>query len=637
MICCLNPDCQNPQNPEETEFCKSCGAKLISKLRGRYRVIRPIGQGGMGRTYLAVDEDKLNSYCVIKQFSPRSLSAGGSKRAGSLEKSIELFNQEAMRLHELGEHPQIPTLLAYFEEDGKLYLLQQLIRGHNLWQELVKQGAFSEKQIWELLKDLLPVLKFVHEHHVIHRDIKPTNILRQKQDGKLVLIDFGVAKQLNATALAKPGTKVGTEGYAPMEQIRSGRAYPASDLYSLGVTCIHLMTEVLPDELFDPLTGNWLWRERLKEKGTVISDPLGQIIDKLLKDFVSDRYQSADEVLKDINKVPKIATPLVKAQVTGDESCQIPHNWRCACDLTEHLDKIRDLAISPQGKIFASASGDKTIKLWQLGRGKEMTACFSTLTDHCGSVGAIAISPDGKFLVSGSNDSTIKLWTLARDESGQLVTEKPLQTLAGHSDWVKAIAINPKRNLLATGSNDNTIKLWQFNRESEQLQTTPILTLNGHLNGVNALAFLPQGQIVASGSDDRTVKLWHANSGKLLRTFAKHSNRVNTIAFSPNGKILASGSDDGTIKLWNLLSGKLISTLTEHSDSILAIAFSPDGKTIFSGSRDRTIKVWQVTTGTALSTLKDHGWWVMAIAISSDGKTLVSGSGDHSIKIWRYD
>lgn len=605
-------------------------------LRGRYRVIRLIGQGGMGRTYLAVDEDKLKSYCVIKQFSPRSLSRGGSKR-GSLDKSIKLFNQEAMRLHELGEHCQIPTLLAYFEEDSKLYLVQQLIRGHNLWQELVKKGAFSENQIWELLQDLLPVLKFVHEKNVIHRDIKPTNIIRQKQDGKLVLIDFGVAKQLRDTGLAKPGTKVGTEGYAPMEQIRSGRAYPASDLYSLGVTCIHLLTEVLPDELFDPLTGHWLWRESLKEKGTVISDPLGQILDKLLKDFVSERYQSADDVLQDINNVPAIAAPITGVQLASEDSDRIANNWRCIHTVKEHLDKIRDLAIGNHGTILASASGDKTIKLWKLGTREEPIAPLSTLTSHSGSVGAIAISPDGKFLVSGSNDSTIKLWTLAINENGKLVTEEPLQTLAGHSDWVKALAINPKRNLLASGSNDDTIKLWQFDRESGQLQTSPILTLNGHLNGVNAIAFRRNGQILASGGDDRTVKLWHVNSGKLLRTFAKHSNRVNALAFSPDGKILASGSDDGTIKLWNLANGKAINTLTEHSDSIFAVTFNPDGKTLFSGSRDRTIKVWQVTAGKAIATLTDHGWWVTAIVTSPDGRTLVSGSGDHSIKIWRFD
>jgi serine/threonine protein kinase len=136
MICCLNPRCQSPLNLDHTAICQSCG-KPIHLLRGRYRTTQPLGQGGFGRTYLALDEDRLNSRCVIKQFSPQ---VQGEK---SLEKAIRLFNQEAVRLHELGEHAQIPTLLAYFEQDGFLYLVQQFIEGRSLLQEMRQQGAFN--------------------------------------------------------------------------------------------------------------------------------------------------------------------------------------------------------------------------------------------------------------------------------------------------------------------------------------------------------------------------------------------------------------------------------------------------------------------------------------------------------------
>jgi serine/threonine protein kinase len=181
--------------------------------------------------------------------------------------------------------------------------VQELVEGQTLLAELNQQGAFSEEKIRQLLADLLPVLKVVHERGVIHRDIKPENIMRRRKDGKLMLIDFGVSKQVTATLLGQAGTTVGTHGYAPMEQMR-GQVYPASDLYSLGVTCIRLLTQCLSkedgaDDLYDGLNGDWIWRERLPE-GTNISPQLADVLDKMLQNYLKNRYQSADEVLADV-------------------------------------------------------------------------------------------------------------------------------------------------------------------------------------------------------------------------------------------------------------------------------------------------------------------------------------------------
>ena len=301
MICCLNAHCQNPHNPDDGTLCRSCGAPLVSALRGRYRPVRLIGQGGFGRTYLAQDKDRLNAKCVIKQFSPQVRSSN------AMNKAISLFNQEAMRLYELGEHPQIPTLLAYFEQDSYLYLVQQYVAGQSLAQELVRQGPLTEGQIRALLTDLLPVLQFVHEHQVIHRDITPMNILRRRLDGRVVLIDFGVAKQLNVEVPAQPGTRIGTEGYSPIEQFRGGRAYPASDLFSMGATCLHLLTNTRPDYLYDPLNGEWIWQAQLAEQKRSLTPGFTAILDKMLKDLVNERYQSATEVLEALERLAPIA------------------------------------------------------------------------------------------------------------------------------------------------------------------------------------------------------------------------------------------------------------------------------------------------------------------------------------------
>jgi serine/threonine protein kinase len=257
--------------------------------------------------------------CVIKQFMPQF------QGTSALEKATELFKEEAKRLYELGEHPQIPRLIGYFEQDNRLYLVQELIEGQNLLAELTQQGVFSEEKIWQLLADILPILKFVHERNVIHRDIKLENIIRRRSGvssslpkggnfrstafprggrGELVLIDFGISKQVTGSLMSQVGTTVGTPGYSPMEQMR-GQVFPGSDLYSLGITCLRLLTQCLPkadgtDDLYDPINGGWMWRQRLPA-GTKISTELGNILDKLIQDYLKNRYQSADEVIKALN------------------------------------------------------------------------------------------------------------------------------------------------------------------------------------------------------------------------------------------------------------------------------------------------------------------------------------------------
>ena len=283
---------------------------LASNSGGRYRPTKPLARGGFGRTYIAVDEDRLNTFCVIKQLLPQD--DGSQVTEGSYDKTISLFYQEATQLSKLGEHPHIPTLFAFFEEDGRLYLVQEYVDGQTLWHEMERSGAFSETKIREILVQLLPVLRYVHQNKVIHRDITPVNILRRNRDGKLMLIDFGVSKQLTKTALAEPGTKVGTMGYAPLEQLRSGQAYPASDIYSLGVTCLQLLTNTRPDVLFDPMKG-WRWREKLAEQEISLSPRLGAILDKMTQERLQERYQSVDEIIRDF-KPPASKPPSRQAK-----------------------------------------------------------------------------------------------------------------------------------------------------------------------------------------------------------------------------------------------------------------------------------------------------------------------------------
>ncbi|MGK7923217.1 MAG: protein kinase [Trichodesmium sp.] len=337
MSYCFNTNCKNPQNSSEAELCDSCNSPLllspsvISKDReietteiiplsddnssttnqSRYRMIKLIGYGGFGRTFLAVDEaNSEQNFCVVKQFFPQNKyyyqnhhqsakiisSSGELQLKTSKQKAVELFRQEAEQLKTLGSHPQIPQLLKFFQQNEQQYLVQEYIEGKNLAQELAEKGVFNETKIRELLNDLLSVLEFVHKAKVIHRDIKPENIIRRTK-GKLVLVDFGAAKSVEKKGLPKTGTIIGSAAYTAPEQLM-GKAVFASDIYSLGVTCIHLLTQVSPFDLFDSRDSKWVWRDYLK---TPVSDQLGQILDKMLQGATNRRYHSATAIIRHLN------------------------------------------------------------------------------------------------------------------------------------------------------------------------------------------------------------------------------------------------------------------------------------------------------------------------------------------------
>ncbi|MCY7338017.1 MAG: tetratricopeptide repeat protein [Chamaesiphon sp.] len=300
MSYCINPTCPAPdKNSLTTNFCISCGAKIL--LKDRYRALKLLGQGGFGKTFKAVDEDQPRKpLCVVKQF------AFSNNHPETRQIALKLFYEEAQHLEALGKHDQIPELLAYFDVEGQPYLVQQFIDGQDLEQELATVGTFNQAKIRELLESLLPVLDFLHHQSppVIHRDIKPANIIRRRSDGGLVLVDFGAAKQATQSMLAKTGTAIGSAEFVAPEQARRKPVF-ASDIYSLGVTCIYLLTQVSPFDLFDMNQDAWVWRDYLVDNP--VDEKLGKVLDKMIANVLPQRYQSAAKVLQALgieNKSP---------------------------------------------------------------------------------------------------------------------------------------------------------------------------------------------------------------------------------------------------------------------------------------------------------------------------------------------
>ncbi|WP_313931790.1 MULTISPECIES: serine/threonine-protein kinase [Nostoc] len=260
-------------------------------LRNRFQIIKQLGSGGSGDTYLAVDLDLPGRpHCVVKHFHPKD----PNPTVGAIAK--KLFAREAEVLYQLGnDHEQIPRLFAHFDEDGDFYLVQEYIDGHSLTQEIIPGQRLRENTVLNLLKDILEVLAFVHEHNIIHRDIKPQNLMRRHSDGKIVLIDFGSIKKIGALG-AGLTVVVGTPGYMPSEQAK-GKPKLSSDIYAVGMIGIQALTGLIPSQLQeDPNTGEVIWRHHAQ-----VSDAFADILDKMVCDRHSQRYQSAAEALEALN------------------------------------------------------------------------------------------------------------------------------------------------------------------------------------------------------------------------------------------------------------------------------------------------------------------------------------------------
>jgi serine/threonine protein kinase len=263
-----------------------------NKLAGRYRVLDKLGEGSFAETFLSEDEHLPDAYrCVIKKLKTEV------EEETKLKIAKRLFDEEARTLHQLGSNPNIPQLLAHFEEDGEFYLVEEYVEGISLYQELSTGQRWSESYVIKLVKDLLDVLKFVHQKQVIHRDIKPSNIIRREKDGQIFLIDFGAVKQVTSqvtdeNTMAPHTVIVGTPGYMPGEQLR-GSPRMSSDVFAVGMIAIYALTGLNPalgQVPEDEQTAEIIWRDRAS-----VSPEFAAIIDKMVAYDFRQRYPSAQE------------------------------------------------------------------------------------------------------------------------------------------------------------------------------------------------------------------------------------------------------------------------------------------------------------------------------------------------------
>ncbi len=639
---------------------QTLGKAFGNLLGGRFRVVQTIADDTYGQTYLVEDTIVAEmprwiakSFCLI------------NKTNLQLDWARSLFRNQVPKLQQLSDRSSdFPKITTYFEQEEEFYIVEEAIDGTRLSDEVLNGRLYSESELIQFLQQLLASLHIAHSSNMVHGDICPRNLIRRKNNQLVnqagnqhfVLTNFAVLKGIYATA-AQNGVILGTPSYMPFEQAL-GNFAPSCDIYALGLTAIQLLTGLHPSQLVrreDLNLLNW-------QMGSEIRPELATILNRMVKHYPEARYQTAQEVLYDLENLPtsqdindfempsfaigqstgrwaialiclvgigwgavnfyqnlpKLAVPNITS--TPSKPAPLVPNYQLRLNLIGHTGWVRAVAFFPNGFSFASGSYDRTLKLWNVRDNQS----FGTLSNHLGSVSginAIAVHPSGNTFATACIDKSVKLWNF---RSGQ-----PVRNLEGHTGQVYSVAYSPDGKTLISASADKTIKIWNW-RKGEMLQT-----LQGHQDKIVSVAFDPDGKKIASASFDKTIKIWDVNTGKELLNIIGHNAPVNAIAFSPDGKTIASGSQDQTVKIWDANTGRVIRTLSGHTGGVLAVAFNRDGSAIASGGSDKTIRIWNAKTGEIMQTLNNHEAPVLSLGFSPKDATLVSGSADRSVKVWQ--
>ncbi|MGF1570529.1 MAG: protein kinase [Nodosilinea sp.] len=625
---CFNLACPQPDNSDDAVVCAACGQPLL--LNQRYRGQALIGQGGFGRTYRAMDtQTQPGQVCVIKQTAIATDSLNFQHRSAFYpEAQRQRFYQEAEQLQQLGQHPQIPQLLDVIDNAQGQFLVQDYIPGPNLDQ--LSPQPLDEAQIYWVLTDILPVLQFIHARQVIHRDVKPANIIAPPGSQPLVLVDFGASKTIdNPALLDKTGTVIGSAGYVAPEQAL-GKAVFASDIFSLGLTCLHLLTGLHPFDLYSVSEDGWQWQPFLP---TPVSPGLVRVLSRMVNRRLKERYASAQDVLADLRwggalvrlTSPRRPTPAQPPLLSLEKARGTIWQQRFALDLGGVV--ANQVAVSPSGRVIATACSDGAVRLWNCTNGAPLQSFRKPLgrfgLGHRGSATAVVFGAGGQEVFSGGEDGQLIRWNLADPSLSQRL---PL------SGWlVSTLLLSPDGQTLVVGTGEGKIYLWDLG------SSQPPKTLVHHQDQITALTLNPSAKILISGSGDRTLRLWSLPTGRLVQTLTAPAAKLTALACHPQDGRILSGDSAGRVQVWSPDQAETGQLLTQLAGGTTALALSPDGTWLAIGGEDGRLGLWSLTVnpqGPVQVAELRPGWAVRSLAFTPDSRMLVSTGADETIRFW---
>jgi len=624
-------------------------------IREHYKLIKPLGSGAFGRTYLAHNlQASDQSTCVIKQLKLEG------KDPDVVAKVREWFKREAEALQRLGQHAQIPQLLDAFEEKQEFYLVQEYIEGTVLREELRESSLWNEQQAFDFLQEVLPILDFIHSKGIIHRDIKPENLIRRANDRRLFLIDFGAVKQVTKLIQKQSSlTIVHSQGYSPPEQL-AGMPELNSDIYALGITCIEALTGMSPEALVqvrDPKTRQFIWPEAL-----VISNEFQLILQKMVCTDSHQRYTKAVDVLQSLSQLntdsPTLASPdhYTPTEITTTNSADLQQNWQHSYTPTEissrGLDEATSIDKQQREKVnhlvssLSTHSNDNSKQLFDQLNQRFQVLEESIIRNRLNTIQSVlqkklVLLSSSLFVIA---TVSVTLYALAQNQTTHSIQPTSLNShqlveasktileekyrFSNHSAPITFLGFSSDGMTVVAASDDGLVKI-----QNLQDQTSKLLTQTP--NKILALALSSNGQYLAIATQDKTIEVWD-----LVNLKKNHQITVDqlvwSLALNYEGQMLAAGNL-GRIQVWSLQQmPRLLKTHTidpQKAEPIQTLAFNSGSDTLIGGSADGSIYLLN-TKENSLQKLQKHTKAVRAIAIDYPSESFFTGSADDTVNVW---
>jgi eukaryotic-like serine/threonine-protein kinase len=615
----------------------------IGQQLGNYWLVKLLGQGGFADVYLG-EHLYLNTKAAIKVLQTRLSN-----------EDMTDFQKEARTIANL-VHPNIIRVLDFGVDNATPYLVMDYAPNGTLRQFFPKAIALAPQQILPYVKQIASALQYAHEHKIVHRDVKPENMLLSSRN-TVLLSDFGIATVSQSSRFDGSGPVVGTASYMAPEQIQ-GKPVTASDQYALGIVLYEWLvgerpfrgtfTEVTSQQMFAVPTP-------LHQKVPTISPEIEEVVMIALAKDPQQRFASmevfarafeqavqADQAYSSSISHPDSVgpyEPTVLARPVDAPPMVTPANV-----MTPPTRPVTNYGQTPVPPLY-------TPPVPQANQGISRRTFVLGMTG----IAALVVAGGAFVLWETSHQSngpgpvtqetpvatTTKQGPVQSTPTATQATTQPDPTSApgpaigttfvvyhGHSGQVNADTWSPDGNHVATGGQDTTVQVWNA------LTGGNVVVYRGHTKWVWAVDWQPSGQLVASGSSDATVKVWNAQSATTNLSYVGHTNDVYAVAWSPDGTRIASGGSDNTVQVWNAATGQKIITYNGHSAAVHQVSWSPDGSHIVSVSEDKTAQVWDANTGITSVTYRGHTDKVLTVDWSHNGMYIVSGSWDATAQVW---
>jgi WD40 repeat protein len=638
---------------------------LLGRLGG-YDVLEILGRGGMGVVLKAFDRE-LKRCVAIKVLAPHLAHSSLAKKrfAREAQAAAAVVHPNVLAIHQVQAGGRLP------------FLVMPLVAGESLAERLANQGILELKEILRIGMQAAAGLAAAHDQGLVHRDVKPANILLEIGIDRAVLTDFGLARAADDVSMTRWGIIAGTPQYMSPEQAKGEPLDGRSDLFSLGCVLYEMATGVSPFRTDSVMA---TMRRLVDESPQALASLNPElppwfiaIVNRLLEKQPARRFGSAKEVSELLASClayiqqpaaalpPDMASALPLPFIPAHEKANKPGGasgtrfsrtswlmvlvgalalvsgvsfWLAGtggstATLTgagadppdeEISEGVWTLAFSPDGKRLATAGGSKDqpgqFLIWDVAAGKKLIARWTKQ-----GVRAVAYSPDGQVLATGHWGGAIKLRDPLRGIEQTALT--------GHTGGVNCLAFSTDGALLASAGLDGKVRIWDVKAHQEAQKA---LQLKGIFFSV---AFFHHSHALVTAGNDGLARIWDLDTGQVRLILRGHTaKQVEALAVSHDDKVVATGGWDGTIKLWDPETGKATATLQDGESWVLALAFSPDAKLLASAGQDGMVRIWDVASRALVNSARQHGWFARAVAFSPDGKVVASGGEDRTARLW---